>query len=330
MSSTQLSKAETIQMPTLRDWVRHYGTTLGVLAATMVVYGSTMVLIGGFATLPHLLYTMQLAAFLGVAAVGEFIVILTGGIDLSTANVISATAILLSTLFALTTLPMPLIIVIGLLVAAAIGAINGIGVALFKIPPLVMTLAVGGIVQGVQLVATSGSPRSGTSPILAAIVNKNLWNGLTGTVLVWLFIIIAIALFLHTTRWGRYLYAIGTNVKVAQLSGVPVVKVTILAYILSGLMAGLAGCLLLGYTGIAISTMGDAYLLPAIAAVVLGGASILGGRGGSLGTALGAFLFTVVIGLLRVLQLEEADRQILQGAILLIVVIVYNLRAVKR
>jgi ribose transport system permease protein len=288
-----------------------------------------MVLIPGFASLSHLLYTMQLAGFLGIAAAGEFLVILTAGIDLSIASVISAIAILVSTMFAQSNLPLPVVIGIGLLVAAAIGTINGIGVAVFKIPPLVMTLAVGSIVEGVQLVVTNGSPNSGTSALLTAIANKNLGSGLTGTVIVWLLVLGSVAWLLNSTRSGRYFYAIGTNMKVASLSGVPVRRATILAYLLSGLLAGVTGCLLLGYTGIAISTMGDAYMLPTIAAVVLGGASILGGKGGSVGTALGAFLFTVVAGLLTVVQISAADREILEGVILLVVVVLYNLRALS-
>jgi ribose transport system permease protein len=313
--------------PTWRDWLRYYKTTLTVLVVSIVIYLATLLVIPGFATLSHFLYSLQLAGFLGIVAAGEAIVILTSGIDLSIAYIISGVAILVSSLLAQGHLPIPVIIVIGLIVAAVIGAINGIGVAVFRIPSLVMTLAVGSIIEGIQLIATGGSPKSGSPALLVAIANKNLGQGLTGTVIVWFIVVIVIIWLLNLTRAGRQLYAVGTNERVAQLSGVSVVRVTILAYIISGLTAGIAGCLLLGYTGISISTMGESYLLPAVAAVVLGGASILGGKGGAVGTALGAFLLTVVVSLLTVIQLSPADRETLQGVILLVVVILYNLRS---
>lgn len=141
--------------------------------------------------------------------------------------------------------------------------------------------------------------------------------------------------FADRASYERFLQALvryrnQTREKVARLTGVPVKGITVVAYMLSGLCAGLTGTLLLGYTGIAVSTMGDAYQLPAIAAVVLGGASILGGKGNVIGTALGAFLFTVVISLLTVVHIGEADRLMLQGAILLGVVVLYNLQSFAR
>ncbi|HEY4385536.1 MAG TPA: ABC transporter permease, partial [Ktedonobacteraceae bacterium] len=274
---TNESAPATLQ-PTGRDWLRFYRTTLTILVGNILIYAVTLLIVPGFATVSHLFYILQLAGFLGIVAAGEAVVILTSGIDLSIANVIAGTAILISSLLAQGSLPAPLVILIGLAVAAGIGAVNGIGVAIFKIPSLVMTLAVGSIVEGIQLITTGGSPKSGSPDLLVAIANKNMGLGLTGTVIVWGIVIIAMAWLFNSTRAGRHLYAIGTNVRVAHLSGVPVKRVTILAYVISGLTAGITGCLLLGYTGISISTMGDTYLLPAVAAVVLGGASILGGK----------------------------------------------------
>ena len=313
--------------PTGRDWLRFYKTTLTILVGNILIYVATLLVVHGFATVSHLFYILQLAGFLGIVAAGEAVVVLTSGIDLSVAYVISGVAILISSLMAQGGLPAPLVILIGLLVGAAIGAINGIGVAIFKVPSLVMTLAVGSIVEGIQLITTGGSPKSGSPDLLVAIANRNLGLGLTGTVIVWVVVILGVAWLLNSMRAGRQLYAIGTNMRVAHLSGVPVTRITILAYIISGLTAAITGCLLLGYTGISISTMGQTYLLPAVAAVVLGGASILGGKGGALGTALGAFLLTVIISFLTVIQMSPADRETLQGVILLIVMILYNLRS---
>ncbi len=314
--------------PTWRDWIRVNQTTFGVFVVAALVYVVTLAVVPGFISLNHFFYTLQLAGFLGIVATGEAIVILTSGIDLSVASVITAVAVVVSTLFAETSLPTGVALAIGLGLGAGIGLVNGIGVTWFKIPPLVMTLASGSVVGGIDLVETQGSPNSGTSATLDAISNHNLGEGLTGTVIIWL-VVIGFALWLLMgTRMGRYIYAIGTNVRAAQLSGVPLRRVTVLAYVISGITAGITGCLLLGYTGISFLTMGDPYLLPAIAAVVLGGTSILGGKGGAVGTALGAFLLTAIESLLTVERVSQASREMLEGAILLVVVVLYNYRSV--
>lgn len=312
--------------PTWRDRVRHSWSTGAVFAAAVLVYFVTVVVVPEFANAGHLADTLELASVLGVVAVGAGVVILTAGIDLSIANVMTGVGVLASSLTASGTAPVPTI-VISLLAGVAVGVVNGVGVGVLRIPPLVMTLASGSIVQGAQLVATNGTPQSASPRALESLANDKVLIGLTGSVVVW-FVLIALAVALLTaTATGRGVYAIGTNPRAAELAGIPVRRVTIIAYAFSGLTAAVGGLLLLGYTGIASSTMGDAYLLPAIAAVVLGGTSILGGRGTALGVAFGVFLFTVIESLLTVLKVGEASREMLEGAILLGVVILYNLRA---
>jgi ribose transport system permease protein len=142
---------------------------------------------------------------------------------------------------------------------------------------------------------------------------------------VWVLLAAACAFFLSRTRVGRYLYSLGTNPVAARLSGVPVRAVTAGTYVVSGLTAAVAGCLLLGFTGVASTTMGDAYQLPAIAAVVIGGTNILGGRGTAFGVALGAFILTVIQNLLAVVNVAEAGREVLEGGVLLAVIVLYNL-----
>lgn len=312
--------------PTWRDRVRYSWSTGAVLGAAVLVYLVTVVVVPEFASSGHLADTLELASVLGVVAVGAGLVILTAGIDLSIANVMTGVGVLASSLAA-SGVPSGLVVAISLLAGAVLGAANGVGVAVLGIPALVMTLASGSVVQGVQLVATNGTPRSASPEVLQSLANNKVLLGLTGSVVVWFVLVALAAGLLVVTATGRGIYAIGTNPRAAELSGVPVRRVTIIAYALSGLTAAIGGLLLLGYTGIASSTMGDAYLLPAIAAVVLGGTSILGGRGTALGVAFGVFLLTVIQSLLTVLNVSEAGREMLQGAILLAVVILYNLRA---
>jgi ribose transport system permease protein len=328
-ATAEIQAESTVLRPTWRDQLRYRRTTLAVLAAAMLVYLTSVVIVPEFATVAHLSDTLQIAGFLGIVAVGEGIVILGSGIDLSVAYVVTGVGVLASSLTAAGA-PAAVVLLAGLGAGVMVGLVNGIGVTRFKIPPLVMTLAMGNVIQGIVLVATNGSPNSGSPSILVSIANHNLGGGLTGTVVVWAVLAVAAAGFLGATRSGRYLYALGTNTRVAQLSGVPVARVSISTYMISGFTAAVGGCLLLGYTGISSATMGDAYLLPAIAAVVLGGTSILGGRGTSFGTALGAFLLTVIESLLTVLKVSQAGREMLEGAILLIVVVLYNARFIKR
>lgn len=309
--------------PTWRDQLRYRRTTLGVLAASALVYLASVVAVPQFATIVHLSDTLQIAGFLGVVAIGEGVVILGAGIDLSIGYVMTGSAVLVSSLAA-AGFPSLIDLLAGLGAGVLAGLINGIGVTKFKISPLVMTLAVGNIVQGIVLVETNGSPKSGSPGILTAIANHNLGGDLTWTVIVWLVLAVAAACFLGMTRTGRYLYAIGTNTRAAELSGVPVARVSVATYMISGFTAAVAGCLLLGYTGISSATMGNTYMLPAIAAVVLGGTSILGGRGTSAGIALGAFLLTVIESLLTVVNVSQAGREMLEGAILLLVIVLYS------
>lgn len=313
--------------PTWRDQLRYRRTTLAVLAASALVYLASVVAIPQFATIVHLSDTLQIAGFLGVVAIGEGVVILGSGIDLSVAYIITGSAVLVSSLAA-AGFPALVDLLAGLGAGVLAGLVNGIGVTKFKISPMVMTLAVGNVVQGIVLVETNGSPKSGSPGILTTISNQNLGGDFTGTVIVWLVLTVAAACFLGMTRTGRYLYAIGTNTRAAELSGVPVARVSVMTYMISGFTAAVAGCLLLGYTGISSATMGNSYMLPAIAAVVLGGTSILGGRGTSTGIALGAFLLIVIESMLTVANVSQAGREMLEGAILLLVVVLYNGRFV--
>jgi ribose transport system permease protein len=325
MAAGSIGSASALR-PTWRDRLRASWSTGAVLGAAVLVYLVTVLVVPEFASSGHLADTLQLASVLGVVSVGAGLVILSAGIDLSIAGVMTGVGVLASSM-AGSGAGSVTVIVVALLAGAALGAVNGTGVAVLGIPPLVMTLATGSVVQGAQLVATNGTPQSAAPRVLESLANDEVLLGLTGSVVVWFALVALAAGLLAGTATGRRMYAIGTNPRAAELSGVPVRRVTILTYAISGLTAAIGGLLLLGYTGIASSTMGDAYLLPAIAAVVLGGTSILGGRGTALGVAFGVFLLTVIQSLLTVLKVSEAGREMLQGAILLAVVILYNLRA---
>ena len=188
---------------------------------------------------------------------------------------------------------LPLVLALGCL----IGAVNGFGITMLGISPIVMTLAMNGILQGAALLYSQGTPAGFSSPLLRwMMTDKTGW--FTPIVpLVILFVIVA-AILLTRTPFGRRVYGIGNGERVAALSGISVERTIILVYMLSGFCAALVGCLLTGFSGQASLGMGDEYLLPSIAVVVVGGTLITGGRGDYLGMVGGVLLLTALQTLL--------------------------------
>lgn len=273
----------------------------------------------GFLSESNLRSTLILAAFVGIVGLGQTFVIIGGGIDLSIPWVLNSAAILMALLCAGQDLPLVWVVPLVLAGGAAIGVLNGVGVAIFGVPPIVMTLATNVILQGLILVYTGGSP----SPSAPALI-KFLAVGRIGPVpvigLIWLLLAVVASVLLSRTAFGRHLYALGTSATVAEFSGVPTRRTTILTYLTSGLTAAGAGILLPGYSGQAYLGMGDAYLFTSIAAVAIGGASILGGSGNYLGTIAGALVLTILTGLLPALNLSSGALLVVYGVVILLTV----------
>jgi ribose transport system permease protein len=276
----------------------------------------TAVLSPGFLSESNLRSTLVLSAFVGIAALGQTLVIIGGGIDLSVPWVLNASAIMMTQLCAGTDIALVWVVPMVLGFGAVVGFVNGAGIALLGVPPIIMTLAVNVILQGLVLVSTGGTP----TPVAPDAI-KFLAVGRIGPVpviaLLWLVLIVATTLLLSKAAFGRYLYAVGSNPTVAHFSGVPTGRTTILSYMLCGMTAAMAGMLLTGYAGQAYLGMGDPYLFTSIAAVAVGGASILGGSGHYVGTVAGALVLTVLIGLLPALNLSSGALLIVYGAVIL-------------
>jgi ribose transport system permease protein len=194
--------------------------------------------------------------------------------------------------------------------------VNGIGVALLDISPLVMTLGMNSILQGVSLLYTHGSP-IGQAPAVVTTVSTGWWHQIPNVAILWFVLTVAVTLVLAFTTFGRSIYAVGSNRRASELSGLPVRRTIVLAYMLSALAAALGGLLLVGYSGQAYLGMGDEYLLPAIAVVVIGGTSIFGGKGSYVQTVAGALLITVITSALVTANVDQAGQDILYGAIIL-------------
>jgi ribose transport system permease protein len=268
--------------------------------------------------------TIRFAVPLAILAAAQTLTMLTGGIDLSVAIVASATAYVLATVA-----PQqgPVVgVVAALAVAASAGLVNGIGVGVFRVHPLIMTLGMSLVVLGLLTVYQRIVVASGNN-----VPDEVAWLG-GGTSLgffpnsLLLFVPLAalVLLGLRRSGFGRLLYAVGDNEVAARLSGVRIWQVLVVLYVISGMLAGVAGIVYAGLTNTASAGLVDRFLLPSVAAAVIGGTSIFGGRGGYSGSIVGALILTVLTTLLTVLQMPEPVRQILFGAIILAVAAAYT------
>ncbi|RCW86150.1 ribose transport system permease protein [Phyllobacterium bourgognense] len=257
-----------------------------------------------------------LSTFLAILALGQGTVILTGGLDLSVPWTIGIAGILLAGIVNGSDAALVYALPAVLLIACLIGFINGVGIVVLGISPIVMTLAMNGILQGFALVYSQGTPAGFSSPMLRWFMTGKIWTVTPVVPFMVLFVIAAVFL-LGRTAFGRRVYGIGNGLRAAQLSGIAVGRTLILVYVLSGLCAGLVGVLLTGFSGQASLGMGDDYLLPSIAVVVVGGALITGGRGHYLGMLGGVLLLTALQMFLAGTTLPYATRAILFGLVVL-------------
>jgi ribose transport system permease protein len=263
------------------------------------------------------------AAPLGIIAAGQTLVMLTGGIDLSVASVATASAYVMATHSGLGVLPA---VLFGLGVGFVVGLINGIGVALLRVQPLVMTLGTGLMTEGMLVVYSQ--KKIGEAPRVPQLIEDlgagKFLGGIPNDLIVWVPIAILLIFVLRRTGFGRLVYAIGDNSKACSLAGIRVWRVLLVNYVACGLLAAAAGLIIVGGTDSAELRLAEVYLLPSVAAVIIGGTSIFGGRGGYSGTIIGALILTVLNGILTLLDVPESVRQILYGAIILVLAAAYT------
>ncbi len=276
----------------------------------------------GFFTMSHLAVLLGIAAILGIVSAGQTAVIIAAGIDLSAGAVISAADVL--TVQWTSNGEAPLLVVAGIIaLGAAVGTLNGIGISFLKINPLVMTLGMTAVVGSAVLVITNGESGGSPADVIAnAMTGKFL--GLPGTFWAWAVVAAITIVLLQTTRFGRSLFAFGSNARAARLAGLSPSATIIGAYAFAGACAAIAGVVLAGYTGTGAYGIGESYTLMSIAAVVIGGASILGGRGSYVGTIAGVLILTMIDDILTVANVAAAGRQVVQGLAILLILIIYG------
>jgi ribose transport system permease protein len=279
----------------------------------------------------YLLQQMKVASFLGVISTGMMIVIVLGQIDLSVPWVVAVGGMMSASAAAYGPLGEIMAIPFGLACGIAIGFFNGFGVAYLRIPSMIITLATNAVAQGLMVVHTGGfSPQDSASSAMRFIATGDILFGIPNALIVWAIVGTATVFLLSRTTFGRAVYAIGNRERAAYLSGVATQRVVMLAFALSGGLSAFGGILLAGYASKAAQAMGDPYLLPSIAAVVLGGTSILGGRGSYLGTVAGVILITLLQSILSVMQMPEAGRQVIYGVVIVTMLLLYGRERLQR
>lgn len=295
-----------------------------ILAIFLFIIGG--ILAPGFTNPDQAVNILRLAAFLGVIAAGQTLVIISGGegIDLSAGALVTLGAILtyrISNGDDSLIIPALLIVIV---VGSLIGLLNGLGVALLRMPPLVVTLGMAGVVTGVIYFYTRGELVGDTPPAMGRFLSQALIGPIPGIIVLWLLLGVGLWLLLERTPFGKQLFAVGVNRTAARLSGVSVTRVVVATYMLSGALAAFGGFVLLGFTQTVFLNLGQPYLFPAIAAVVVGGTVLAGGKGSYWGTMTGALVLQVIDSLLLALRIEEAFQLIILGTVLLLLLTFYG------
>jgi ribose transport system permease protein len=274
----------------------------------------------GFLGSAHLSTMVALASVLGIVAAGQTVVIITGGIDLSVAAILAFAEVMTPYWVQGDSSRWPVLLLI-IIVAAVLGLINTVGITVFGIQPMIMTLGVGAAVDGAVLVLTTGSSTGLPPELLTRTMGHNGW--FSGLLVVWIVVSIVTYLVLHRSTFGRRVFAIGTSARAARLAGIRAWSTLLGVYVFAAVMAAVAGIALAGYTGSGDFGIGSTYLFPSIGAVVIGGTSILGGRGGYLGTIAGVLILSTIDSILTLSDIAAAGRQIAQGLAILVILVLY-------
>jgi ribose transport system permease protein len=279
-----------------------------------------------FLSVDYLVQQLQIASFLGVIATGVMLVILLGHIDLSIPWTIAIGGMMATaaTGFFGPTLGVIVAVPFGILCGVGVGLVNGLGVAYLRAPSMIFTLGMNAVAQGLAVVHTGGfAPQDRATETMHGLATGNVL-GIPNVLLLWIAVAVAMIFMLNRTTFGRKIYAVDNRERAAYLSGVNTRLVILACFTIAGACSALGGVLLAGYATKAYQAMGELYLLPAIAAVVLGGTRILGGKGSYVGTMVGVILITLLQSILSVMQMPEMGRQIIYGVAIITMLLIYG------
>jgi ribose transport system permease protein len=301
-----------------------------VLILLFILFSATT---ESFLTVPNLINVIRQVSFTGIAAVGATMVLLIGGIDLSVGSIAALTGVIAAKVIIEAGFPPLVGIGAGLTTGVIAGAVNGLIITRFRIPALITTLGTLTIFRGISFTLTSGLPVFGFPKESffgfeegVQAIGKGYILGVPVPVIIMIIVFIFGYIFLYRTYFGRYIYAIGGNIETARLSGIRVRRIQLMVYILAGLLAGIAGMIVMGRVNSGQPSVLVGFELEVITAVVLGGVSIAGGSGSLLGVLLGVFIMGVLSNGLIHLNVTEYNQMVFRGLVLIIAVGIDQLR----
>jgi ribose transport system permease protein len=304
---------------TLRDRLQQFLA----FASLIVIFAFFAVVSPDFLNYGNVTAILFSTVVIGTLALGTTFVIITGGIDLSLGTGMALCAVISGVLIVNSGLPMPLGVLGAVLFGGVIGLVNGINVAVLKLPPFIATLAMMLVAQGLALVISGSAPiYFNDSPNYSKISTGSIVPGTNFPNAVLIFAVLAVAagVLLNKTVLGRYTYSIGSNEEATALSGINVRGWKLIIYTLAGLFTGLAGVLISARLGSAQPATGVGYELQAIAAVVIGGTSLSGGKGSIVGTVIGALIISVLNNGLQIMSIPQEWQNVILGCVILVAV----------
>ena len=300
-------------------------TLLGLLLAMWFLLSVST---NSFFTFNNVVNLLRQASLWAIIAVGQTFVIITAGIDLSVGAVVGLASVVVALLLK-SGVPIPAAIALTLLMGVCIGAFHAFGILRLGLPPFIITLATLTALRGIGLLITNGATISGFSTAFTGF-SRLYFLGLPS--LFWMVVVVAVPAFvlLHHTRWGRHLYAVGSNAEASRLSGIAIGRTIYLAYMLSAGLAAFAGILTASRISVGVATTGDGWELQSIASSVIGGTSLFGAVGTVLGPLLGAMLLTTINNGANLLNVNPFWQRIITGGLIILIVYFDQLRRKRR
>ena len=308
-----------------------YMSELTTVIALIILMAVITIINSNFLTANNLLNLLLQVTSNALIAFGMTFVILTGGIDLSVGSILALSSALTAGLLG-SGMPVTLAILISLILGCILGMMNGLLISYGKLAPFIVTLATMTIFRGATLVYTNGNPitKGLSDTFLFQFLGQGYIVGIPFPVIIMFIVFIVLYVLLHKTAFGKSVYAIGGNEKAAYISGVKLNKVKIIIYSISGMMASISGLIIASRLSSAQPTAGASYEMDAIAAVVLGGTSLSGGKGRILGTLIGALIIGVLNNGLNIIGVSAFWQQVVKGVVILIAVLIDRFKVVKQ
>lgn len=295
---------------------RYQGLYIAVALLLVAALGVYIVTGVNFFGIGNLLNVARSFSMLGIAAIGQTVVIISGGLDLSVGAVISTANVSAATFMNGDNRLLIPISLLTVLFGAVVGLLNGLLITKRRVPPFIATLGMAIIINGIRLIWTKGLPRGRIPPLLVEI-GVGTTVQIPNLLFVFLVVAIIVSVIMNRATYGRKLYAVGTNSAAASLCGIRSEYIIVAAYMICGMTAALVGILLGGYTGMSDHLIGEGYDLDTIAAAVLGGATIGGGFGGVLGTIIGVCIMLMVTNLSLLVHFPVQSQMLIKGGLII-------------